>query len=427
MVEYLDKSRIGQGGFAEVWSCLRKTDGAIFAKKMLFPTVSDQMVERFQQEVRILAKLDHPNIVKVIGSQLDITPYWYVMPLYQSSLRDELNRVIGSETRSQKIFGAILDGVEYAHKEGVIHRDLKAQNVMMNGDDDVVVTDFGIGRILDADGDRFTATGKGMGSRYYVSPEQSLDAKHVDFRSDIFSLGRMLYELHTERLNSAVQDLARLPANISPIVERCTQYHPKDRFQSVTELKDAWRAAIEVTSLDSGIGEAKRLVSELVATPDLRAKVERLVQLLAQNERNDDLLRDALMHVPTASVSLMFTVDAERCRKIIRQFVSHALSHSWGASYLDKIGTRCGNIYLAITDPPSRAELLYCNLIIGVRSKRYAVLEVLAQLFQSSRGAVEVKAIQDRLMHVSKEVRLEAGRWLALDELDPKVAALFRA
>jgi len=427
VADYQDKASIGKGGFAEVLSCERTPDGAIFAKKVLFTTASAQMVERFQQEVRILAKLDHPNIVKVFDSQLDTTPYWYVMPLYQASLRDELPRVIGNDARTQKLFGAILDAVEYAHREGVIHRDLKPQNVMMNGDDDLVVTDFGIGRILDAEGDRFTFTGQRMGSSWYASPEQMSDAKHVDHRSDIYNLGRMLYELFTERLNSAVQNLSRLPPNIAPIVERCTQQLPGDRFESVTELKDAWRAANEVTSADSGIGEAKRLVTELVVTPQLHAKAERLLQLLTQNVQNDDLLRDALMQVPPASVSLMLSIDAEGLRKLVRQFVGHVLTHSWGASYLDKLGARCGNLYVSVHDPSIRAELLYCNLIIGVKSKRYGVLEALAQLLQSARDPFEVKAIQDRLKNVDQTVRLEAGRWLDLGELDPKLAALFRS
>lgn len=155
-----------------------------------------------------------------------------------------------------QLFTAILNGMEYAHREGVIHRDLKAANVLLNNDDDVVITDFGIGRIMDAGGDRFTATGARLGSYSYMSPEQSSDTKHVDIRSDIYSLGRMLYELHTERLNTAVQDLGRVPPVIATIIERCTQYRADDRYQSVSELKDAWRMATAAPSTDGGVAPA---------------------------------------------------------------------------------------------------------------------------------------------------------------------------
>lgn len=158
----------------------------------------------------------------------------------------------------------------------------------------------------------------------------------MDHRSDIYNLGRMLYELFTERLNSVVQDPNRLPPNIALIVKRCTQYHPQDRFQSVTDLKDAWRAANEVASIDSGVGEAKRLISELIATPTLQAKAERLLQLLTENENNRDLLCDALMQIPPVSVSLMLNIDSDQLRKLIGQFVEHVTSQSGGASYLER-------------------------------------------------------------------------------------------
>jgi hypothetical protein len=249
----------------------------------------------------------------------------------------------------------------------------------------------------------------------------------VDFRSDIYNLGRMLYEIYTERLNSSVQDLSRLPPNIAPIVQRCTQHRREDRFQTVPELKDAWRTANAVTSLDSGIGEAKLLVTELVATPTLQAKVERLLQLLAENDEDQDLLREALMQIPPHSMSLMLNADPDQLRKLVRQFVEHVTSQSWGASYLDKLGARCGNLYMAVHDPAIRAELLYCNLVLGVNGKRYAALETLAQLLQSARECSEVKAILERLSAVSMGMRQEAGRWLELDEIDPKLAALFRS
>lgn len=427
LAEYIDKSIIATGGFADVWYSERTPDGCAFAKKVLFASATLPMIERFQQEVRILAKLDHPNIIKVIESQLTKPPYWYVMPRYLTSLRDELPRVIGNEVRIQKLFGAILDAVEYAHKEGVIHRDLKPHNVMMNGDDDVVVADFGIGRVLDADGDRFTRTGQKMGSLFYASPEQFTDAKQVDSRSDIYNLGRMLYELHTERLNSSVQNLNRLPRQVSRIVERCTQYLPNERFQSVSDLKDAWRAATQVTTLDSDKDEARRLIGELLSDPTNHSHACRLLGLLGKNMDDQDVLRDVLMEVPPVAIANMLTANMATTRLIVRAVIQHVLSQSWGASYLDKLGARCSNLFIAINDPEIRAELLYCTLVVGVSRRRYPVLEALAQLLQSIRNAADIKAILERLNGVDLALRIEAGKWLELQEIDPKLASLFQS
>lgn len=234
MATFKDIRRIGDGGFGEVWLCCDGADSdTLYAKKKLLPTVGEDGVKRFVREVRILAKLDHPNVVKVLGFRLQEPPYWYVMPHYRVSMGDELPQLMGKPERIHRVFSAILDGVEYAHGEGVIHRDLKPDNVLMNTDEDLVVTDFGLGRMIDAESTRRTMTGLGMGTLLYMAPEQVRNAKDADHRSDIFSLGRMLYELFTEPLSSAIQDTSAIEPGVALIIDRCTQKLPERRFQTV--------------------------------------------------------------------------------------------------------------------------------------------------------------------------------------------------
>jgi serine/threonine protein kinase len=426
MAQYRDIALLGEGGCSHVWTCERAADGVHVAKKVLRATAGTKLINRFQQEVRILAKLDHPNIVKVLDTQLAAAPYWFVMPLYRTTLRDDMTGVIGDGVRVSKLFSAILNGMEYAHREGVIHRDLKAANVLLNNDDDVVISDFGIGRIMDAEGDRFTATGARLGSYGYMSPEQSSDTKHVDIRSDIYSLGRMLYELHTERLNTAVQDLNRLPPAIAPIVERCTQYKPENRYQSVSELKDAWRLATAAPSAGDGVADARRLISELTATPQMPAKVEQLFMLLDQNTSDKDLLRDAIMEVPPESIAIRLKAQRDQVRKTITEFVEHVLSQTWGNTYVDKIGNRCGNLFIVLPDAKAKAELFKCVLILGVKFKRYALLEILAHLIQAASSEADQHELESSLRTVPQETRLEAGKWLELADINPQIAGLFR-
>jgi eukaryotic-like serine/threonine-protein kinase len=108
----------------------------------------------------------------------------------------------------------------------------------MNSDDDVVVSDFGLGRFLKAVSTRKTPTGGRMGTEPYAAPEQWTDAKSADERADIFSLGRILYELHTAPLVSARQNTSKIDPAIALVIERCTAEEPKERFQTVTELKE---------------------------------------------------------------------------------------------------------------------------------------------------------------------------------------------
>jgi eukaryotic-like serine/threonine-protein kinase len=116
----------------------------------------------------MLSALDHPRIVKVVANHLSEPPLWYAMPLYANSLRDLIEQIKDDHARANRIFAAILEGVEYAHNQGAIHRDLKPENILLNSDDDVVISDFGLGLELDRETTRLTSTGRFMGTFDYT-------------------------------------------------------------------------------------------------------------------------------------------------------------------------------------------------------------------------------------------------------------------
>ena len=236
MARYRDIREIGSGGFGTVYACRCDADGKTYAKKKLDKSADEESIKRFAREVRILSALDHPNIVRVLGKKLRLPPFFYVMPLYKRSLRAELSSLVGDTARIDTIFAQVLDAVNYAHSEGIIHRDLKPENVLLNDDTDLVVTDFGLGRIVDSDSTRQTMTGDFVGTPWYTAPEQMLDTKKADERSDIFSLGRMLYELYTGPMTSSVQNTSALPPSIALIIDRCTQDNPDKRFQRADDF-----------------------------------------------------------------------------------------------------------------------------------------------------------------------------------------------
>ncbi len=396
MVRYRDLTSIGHGGFGEVWKCIREEDDQEFAKKQLI--VNDPSAkERFQKEVRILAKLDHPNIVPIIARRLKEEPLWYVMPLYSHSLASEITKLPGDLLRIRKLFGAILDGMEYAHAEGVLHRDLKPDNVLMNNDDDVVITDFGLGRIIDSESTRLTSTGQWMGSVLYMSPEQLRDTKSVDERSDIFSLGRILYELFTGPLSSTIQDTTSLDPAIAQIIGRATRHDPGDRFQSVSDLKKAWNAVVSVPDSLSDYERIKEIVAELaVASGPSESNTSELLRVLGRHLDDNDLLHDTLMVLPAEAIALMAEENLPLVRGIIGRFVEHITSQGWSFSYTDSIGNQCRKVFELIDDPSIRAELLFCVVEVGVSHHRWHVMSVAKQLFECRRSRAESLAIAER-------------------------------
>ena len=280
---FTDFRKLGSGGFGEVWLCRRKDDGKVFAKKKLLATMGEDSIRRFIEEVRLLHRLDHPNVVKVIGLHLQEAPYWYVMPRYRHTLHDVLRAVQGDEDRIAKIYGSILDAIEYTHGEGVIHRDLKPMNVLMNSDEDLVVTDFGLGRALDSANTRHTITGFPMGTPLYMAPEQMANAKTADERSDIYSLGRLLYELHAGELTSTATDTSSLNAGVAMVIDKCTRTNPDKRYQSVADLKQAWHYVSGTVAALSPHEELTSLIAQFSSRTSVSPEqAERILEILTQ-------------------------------------------------------------------------------------------------------------------------------------------------
>lgn len=397
MTSYKNIRLLGTGGNAEVFLCERDTDSKRFAKKKLLATADSDTKERFKREVRLIAKLDHPNIVSVIGTHLETEPLWFVMPLYQSSLEALLPTITGDVQRIAKLFGAVLDAVEYAHSEGVIHRDLKPGNVLLNSDDDLVVSDFGLGRFVDSTSTRLTGTGSWMGTVLYMAPEQLGDTKTADVRADIFSLGRMLYELMTGPLTSAVPDMSGIDPAIALIISRCTKKRPEDRFQTASDLKIAWHVAVGIEDAGTDSERLKALLSNLLVSSFDDQVVTEIMEILARHSDETDLLHDTLIALPSEALEAFNSHDPEHTNRLVAQFVDHATKQNWPFSYTDKIGDFCERAYKVVTDPETRAELVICAIVVGIDHNRWHVLEIAETLINSSRTPAETIALADRI------------------------------
>jgi eukaryotic-like serine/threonine-protein kinase len=404
MTSYKDLDLIGSGGFGQVFRCERVKDGRIFAKKKLAPDAEAAVVRRFVREVRILSQLDHPNIIKVVGKRLETEPYFYVMPLYDRSLRAELARLVGNEERIQVIVSAILDGVGYAHQQGIYHRDLKPENVLLNSDTDIVVSDFGLCRELDASSTRQTHTGEWMGTPYYVAPEQFSDAKRADDRSDIFSIGMMIYELYTGTLSSAT-DMSLLPSGVSFVVQRCTKRDPARRFQSIVDLKKAWESLSDEADREGENEELQRLGAELSAggTVDDQ-KTGRLLEMLTRSSVDSDLLHETLMALGPGVVEIMWLQDADATRAIIHRFVEIAVGQGWGFDYTDRIANQCAMIFKEVDDYQLRASLACAVADVGVGHNRWYVIRVAASLLAQIRDTGGAMAAADQLQQMGPQV-----------------------
>lgn len=425
MAIFRKKEKIGSGGFGTVWKCERKEDKKIFAEKILDDDINEEAKKRFKREVRILSELDHPNIVKVIGKRLSKQPLFYIMPLYKNSLDKEFPDMTGNQERIIQIFNQILDAIEYSHSQGVIHRDLKPQNILLNSDNDLVVSDFGLGRQFTSESTRQTQTGFGLGTPLYMAPEQFTDAKNASEVSDIYALGRMLLELYTERLSPGSVDYSNVPPEIEVIVRRCLEADPSKRFPNVTDLKIAFLSIFDTAAISQHLDKLDAVITRLSSVVDASEEDARIfLDGLLKSINDGDLIQHAVMSVTSQVFGIIENLDRDGLRSIIKQYVSLMTSQGWPFGFTDKIGNTCRDIFFAVSDFEVRAELIYCAIEVGASHNRWHVMEIAGKLLCERKKPGEAVPIKERIESIEHYLSY-IRQYINRERLDPLLKPFF--
>src|SRR5690349_20366117 len=190
---------LGRGGMATVYLAHDVKHGRRVALKLLRPDLALALgPERFQREIEVAARLQHPNILTVLDSGGSGPLLWFTMPYVEGeSLRGRLEREKQLPlAHSIQLTCEVADALDCAHRHGIVHRDIKPENILLTEQGHALVTDFGIAGTVDPDvADRLTETGVIVGTPAYMSPEQASGERNLDGRTDIYSLGCVLYEM----------------------------------------------------------------------------------------------------------------------------------------------------------------------------------------------------------------------------------------
>jgi eukaryotic-like serine/threonine-protein kinase len=254
---------LGRGGMATVYLARDVRHDRPVALKVLHPELAHALgPERFIREIRLAARLDHPHILSVHDSGETAGRLWFTMPYVEGeSLRNRLAREPQLPLADAlRITRAVADALGYAQRQGIIHRDVKPENILLQGER-CVLADFGVARAVDAAGERLTETGFALGTPAYMSPEQGAADRHLDPRSDIYSLGCVVYEmlageppftgrtaqaLIARRLADPVPDLCTVrdvPRQVERAVRQALARAPADRFADAPAFARALEAA----------------------------------------------------------------------------------------------------------------------------------------------------------------------------------------
>jgi serine/threonine protein kinase len=266
--EYEIVEHIGHGVAADVYKAQQSKLNRYVAIKVLAPTfVTDQaFVARFVREAQAIAQLDHPNILPVYDFNRQENLVYIVMQYVNTGSLDDLVGQPMSLDLTLKILEQVGSALGYAHQRGIVHRDIKPGNILLGPENWVLLTDFGLVKILEAPAD-LTPTGMSLGTPAYMAPEQ-VSGEHVDQRADIYALGATLYQMVTGRIPFeggtgmavAFKHISEalvpprslnpsLPQAVDKVIVKALAKDPNLRYQSMDEFVAAYREAVEGTKI----------------------------------------------------------------------------------------------------------------------------------------------------------------------------------
>jgi serine/threonine protein kinase len=301
--QYRMVERIGRGGMATVYKAYQPALDRYVAVKVLpaYLAHAPAFAARFRREAKAIAKLNHPHILPVhdVGQEGELS---YIVMRYVEggTLKKMLGRPLALE-KVVDIIAQIGDALDYAHQQGIVHRDIKPANVLMDRGRWALLSDFGLAKMT-VDSVQITKTGVGMGTPAYMSPEQAQGEK-VDERSDIYSLGIMLFEMLTGQvpfeadtpLAVLIKHLSAplpLPRQVNPdipealerVILKAMAKAPEDRYQRVGEMVEA----LKRTAMEKGLPEKETVLEDSIEVTE-EEELEKLIEIVEEERQEADL------------------------------------------------------------------------------------------------------------------------------------------
>ena len=261
--------QLGQGGMATVYKAYHASLDRYVAIKALHPAFSEDpsFEARFQREARVVAKLEHPNIVPIYDyAEHEKRPYLVMKFIEGNTLKAKLDEGPLSSEEILKVVEAVGSALAYAHKQNVLHRDVKPSNVLLATDGQVYLADFGLARIAQS-GESTLSSDMIMGTPQYISPEQAMGIKELDERTDLYSFGVMLYEMVVGKVPfnadtpfSIIHDHIYsplplphkvnpdVPAQVERVLLKALAKDRLDRYENVVQMVSAFKEAWNQTA-----------------------------------------------------------------------------------------------------------------------------------------------------------------------------------
>lgn len=379
--------QIGRGSVGTVYEVKHLNDKTNVAMKIVDVFADDNLKRRTEREIRIMQKITHPNVIRILDSAEVDDAIYIIMPLAIGNLASEAAILSKDHKKAFEAYEKVCLGVHAIHEAGIFHRDIKPANCLRLKDGTIAVSDMGIARFDERDTETLTTTNASLGTAAYMAPEQCEPggAKNADGRTDVFQLGKTLYQFLTDDF-PMYMDLNKVPVGVRHIVSRATQRAKDDRYQNVAEVMDA--VQLYLKSIDPKINikaafeNVKQGVSELAAQG--RYKSEFLAELFVYAcKLFDQELGAGLISFDTIDPSILGlgaqqspTELIEVLKHYVKAIDNHVGSYGW--SYAEEVAKRMSRVFNESNNATLRSLALEATLSAAVALHRFAAMDVFA-------------------------------------------------
>jgi serine/threonine protein kinase len=327
------------------------------------------------------------------------------MPLASHSLTAEIPTLQHNEEQCLDVFLELCQGVQAIHSSGAVHRDIKPHNALRMPDGSVVVSDLGLGKIDPRDTTILTDTHDVIGTQAYWAPEQTMPAgsRDADQRTDIFQLGKTLYQLLTG-LSPSYLDLDRVPRGLRYIVEKATKGRIEDRFESVPALLDAIETynrskrpgAHPKTEFEQLVSQAQILLEDGKYDKTIN---DQILQQLALFQEEPDSYLEQFLKIPVRLLRVFAETAAAELIQSLKVYVAHLDDRVGGYAfeYAEAVGTRMKRIFAGAESPELKALAIEATLIAAVGLHRFAAMDMFNEMLMAVKEPDDVLAVVEVL------------------------------
>ena len=417
----------GKGGFARV-DVVHNELGQQFAQKTYDPAPEllrnvgdDHLKRRFVREVNYQSNISHPNVVQIIEHFLHEDPPFFIMPLAECTLKEELETNPQLDGSLNSALFDILAGLEHLHQSGFTHRDLKPANVLKfneNGNARYAISDFGLMSATNSESSTLTGTNAGGGTENYAAPEMIGSFRRATASADIYAFGAILHDIFGSGHHRIPYTELTLPGAIGQIIEKCTKRLPIRRYRNVSILRDELYQVLHTESITFNSSNEERAVQLLKSKNDLTADEWDCIFIqIDQNLAQSVSCGNIMSALSLEHIDHLLDHSPDLFSAMADYYTDYIIGGSFDFDYCDILASKAGHFY-ENADIGMQAKIAVALLYLGTSHNRWYVERKVVHMMGTNisealanRIAIEVKVSDVRfdgqIAHLCKSLGVD--------------------